>query len=109
MYNYKDLYIIDFTKVKYYLEMHEVIRKALDFPDYYGCNWDAFWDCLTDMYGEPINIRIIGIEVIERKFDNAAEKMLEILKEFKCEEDEFCPGRVKIEILMEDGSVTTID
>ena len=109
MYNYKDLYIIDFTKVKYYLEMHEVIRKALDFPDYYGCNWDAFWDCLTDMYGEPINIRIIGIEVIERKFDNAAEKMLEILKEFKCEEDEVCPGRVKIEILMEDGSVTTID
>ena len=109
MYDYKDLYVMDFTNVKYYLEMHEVIRKGLDFPDYYGRNWDAFWDCLTNMYGNPINIKIIGIEVIERKFGNAAEMMLEILKEFKCEEDEFCQGRVKIEILREDGTVTTIE
>ena len=102
----KEKYIVDFTNVKYYLEMHEVIKKSLDFPDYYGRNWSAFWDCLSDMYGTSIHIEIIGIEVIERKFDNAAEKMLEILKEFKCEEDEFCPGRVKIEILREDGVIT---
>ena len=59
-------YVVDFSKVNYYLEMHEVIEKSLDFPDYYGCNWSAFWDCLTDMYGDPIYIKIIGLEVIER-------------------------------------------
>ena len=44
MYQYKEKYVIDFTNVKTYLEMHFEIRKALGFPDYYGCNWDAFWD-----------------------------------------------------------------
>ena len=60
-------YIIDFTEVNYYLEMHAVIWHAFEFSDYYGCNWSAFWDCLKDMYGEPIHIEIIGLEVIERK------------------------------------------
>ena len=54
-------YIIDFTEVNYYLEMHAVIWRAFEFPDYYGCNWSAFWDCLKDMYGEPIHIEIIGL------------------------------------------------
>ena len=49
-------YIIDFTEVNYYLEMHAVIWHAFEFPDYYGCNWSAFWDCLKDMYGVRINI-----------------------------------------------------
>jgi RNAse (barnase) inhibitor barstar len=35
-------YIIDFTEVNYYLEMHAVIWHAFEFPDYYGCNWSAF-------------------------------------------------------------------
>ena len=39
-------YTIDFSGVEHYLEMHYVIKTSLDFPYYYGCNWD----CLTDMY-----------------------------------------------------------
>ena len=37
-----DKYTIDFTNVKYYLDVHEVIKKSLDFPDYYGRNWCTF-------------------------------------------------------------------
>lgn len=25
------------------------LGQALDFPDYYGQNWDAAWDCLTEL------------------------------------------------------------
>ncbi|MBR5601333.1 MAG: barstar family protein, partial [Clostridia bacterium] len=39
MYELKEQYIIDFSNVKYYLDMHHAIQKALDFPDYYGQNW----------------------------------------------------------------------
>ena len=109
MYDYKDLYVMDFTNVKYYLEMHEVIRKGLDFPDYYGRNWDAFWDCLTDMYGDPIHIEIIGIEILERKFDGVAEKMIGILQEAKHDCEKYFPDSFKIEILREDGTVTIVD
>ena len=97
-------YVVDFTNVKYYLEMHAVIEKSLDFPDYYGCNWDAFWDCLTDMYGDPIHIEILGLDVIEQKFDGAAEKMISILKKFKHFNNDLFAKDIKIEIVSKDGT-----
>ena len=98
-----DKYIIDFREVNYYLEMHAVIWKSLDFPDYYGCNWSAFWDCLTDMYGDPVHIEIIGLDVIERKFDGAAEKMISILREFKHFANVRFASNIKIEIVDKSG------
>ena len=99
MYQFKEIYTIDFSKVEYYIEMHTVIRDALDWPDCYGCNWDAFWDCLTDMLGRPIHIEIIGLEIISQKFGDAAETMLEILKEFKhCDDNEYTDD-IRIEIV----------
>lgn len=95
----KEKYTIDFTNVEHYLEMHVIIRKALDFPDYYGCNWSAFWDCLTDMYGEPIHIEIIGLDVIERRFDDAAKMMVDTLREFKHYEDDEFIDDIQIEIV----------
>ena len=109
MYQFKELYIIDFTNVKYYLEMHFVIREALDFPDYYGCNWDAFWDCLTDMVGRPVHIKIIGLDVIRKKFDDAADMMIETLQEFKHYLDNRFVKDIQIEIVNEDSSVTIIE
>ena len=103
MYQYKDKYTIDFRKVKTYLEMHFAIREALDLPDYYGCNWDAFWDCLTNMVGRPIHIEIIGLNVIEQKFDGAAEKMISILKKFKHFNNDLFAKDIKIEIVSENG------
>jgi len=85
----KKIYTIDFTNIKYFWEIHEIIRKSLDFPDYYGCNWDAFWDCLTDMYGEPLHIIIIGLDIIEQKFDDAANKIISIFRRFKHYEKSF--------------------
>ncbi len=106
MYQYKEKYTIDFTNVKSYLEMHAIIRHALDFPDYYGCNWDAFWDCLTNMVGRPIHIEILGLDVIEKKFDDAAKTMIDILKEFKHYEDDEFVDDIKIEII--DGDTCTV-
>lgn len=91
-------YVMDFSGVQHYLEMHKIIQKSLGFPKHYGCNWSAFWDCLTDMYGEPINIEIIGLEVIERKFGDAASKIIEILKRFKHYELSF-ENDIRIEIV----------
>jgi len=27
---------------------HQILTKVFEFPDYYGKNLDAFWDCITD-------------------------------------------------------------
>ena len=106
MYEYKELYTIDFTNVQHYLEMHFIIREALDWPDYYGCNWDAFWDCLTNMVGRPVHIEIIGLDVIERKFDNAARTMIETLKEFKHYDDDEYVNDIQIEIVSGDTQIS---
>ena len=103
MYQYKEIYTLDFSNVNYINEVHEIIKKGLDFPDYYGKNWYAFWDCLTDMYGDPIHIEIIGLDVIRRKFDGSADKMIEILKRFKhFNNDLFCKD-ITIEIVTDSG------
>ena len=86
--------------------MHFTIRQALDLPDYYGCNWDAFWDCLTDMVGRPIHIEIIGLDVIERNFDDAAKMMIETLREFKHYDDDYYAHEIQIEIVSGDVRIS---
>ena len=103
MYQFKEIYTIDFSHVNYYLEMHFIIKKALDWPDYYGCNWDAFWDCLTNMVGRPIHIEIIGLDVIERKFGTDTSKMMiEILKELKHYDNDNYSHEIQIELVSGD-------
>ncbi len=107
MSQYKDKYTIDFTNVKNFLEMHFVIKEAHDFPDYYGCNWSALWDCLTDMYGELIHIEILGLENIKNRFgEETVDKMIEILKRFKHFEKSF-EKDIEIEIVV-GKTITTI-
>ena len=102
MYEYKDLYTIDFTNVTHHWDVHEIISDALDFPDYYGCNWDAFWDCLTDMIGDPVHIEIIGLEISKQKFGDDADIMLEILKDFKHYSNDKYAHEIQIEIVTGD-------
>ena len=102
MYEFKKIYTIDFSKVEHYIQMHKIIQEALDFPDYYGCNWDAFWDCLTDMVGRPVHIEIIGLDIVEQKFGDEAKIMVDILKEFKHYRNDKYAKDIKIEIIMGD-------
>ena len=102
MYEYKNLYTIDFKNVEYYMEIHPIIKHALDFPDYYGCNLDALWDCLIDMAGMKLHIEILGLDVIERKFGDAARIMISSLRELKhCDNDEYA-DEIQIEIVSGD-------
>ena len=105
MYQYKDLYTIDFSGVEHYTQLHLEISRALDFPDYYGCNWDAFWDCLTDMVGRPIHIEIIGFNIAEQRFGDEAKAMADILKEFKHYCDDKYVNDIKIEIVSSTGRI----
>lgn len=100
MYNFKELYILDFSNIEHYTDIHNIIKKELDFPDYYGCNWDAFWDCLTDMVGRPVNIRIIGIENVEERFgSDECDMLIDTLKEFKHYRNDKYSDQINIEMI----------
>lgn len=40
--------LVDLSDVRTMEAFHEAIAATLAFPDYYGRNLDALWDCLTD-------------------------------------------------------------
>ena len=65
-------YKVDFRNVEYYIEIHEVLKRDLEFPDYYGGNLDALWDCLTDMLGDISIIEIYNSEVISKKYHSSS-------------------------------------
>ena len=44
--------IIDGNEIKDREALHAAHREGLDFPDYYGNNLDALYDCLSDIFGE---------------------------------------------------------
>ena len=106
--NYIEHYVVDFTNVKNYFDMHFIIRDSLDFPDYYGCNWDAFWDCLTDMItlDGKLHIEIIGLDIIKEKFDDSADMILKILKKFKHFGNSKYAEQIEIDIILGDNKIS---
>lgn len=74
--------ILDFTGCKNYSEFHRQIRKTLQLPDYYGENWDAFWDSL--MWDSPVEfLEIRGEHTLPKEWDSEIRKMHEILRKVK--------------------------
>ena len=73
---------LDLTDCKYLGELHQRIKKAFDFPDFYGENWDAFWDLLWSEC-DADKVVILGEHTMPQEFDWHLEKMHEILQRHK--------------------------
>lgn len=43
-------------------QLHQILKKELGFPDFYGMNWDAFWDAVTGLVEMPKIIIFHGWE-----------------------------------------------
>lgn len=51
---------IDFSKCRYVYDVHMEIKRALNFPEHYGKNLDALWDCLWEYYDYTVLVEING-------------------------------------------------
>ncbi|MGO5673848.1 barstar family protein [Bacillus subtilis] len=70
--------------------LHDVLKDKLDFPDYYGGNLDALWDCLTGWVDLPLTLVLINFEFSKKFLGSYADDVLEVLLEAQEElEDEF--------------------
>ena len=63
---------------------HDYLAEALDFPDYYGKNLDALYDCLTEISCEIelVNASAVDKDIIYTFKDAASENELLKLKMF---------------------------
>lgn len=50
--------IIDGNEIETRDMLHDILSKALDFPEWYGRNLDALYDCLTDL-SEDVRLVIV--------------------------------------------------
>ncbi|ARV99535.1 MULTISPECIES: barstar family protein [Bacillus] len=70
--------------------LHDVLKDKLDFPNYYGRNLDALWDCLTGWVDLPLTLVLINFEFSKKFLGSYADDVLEVLLEAQEElEDEF--------------------
>lgn len=76
-------YRLDLTDIISIAELHPRIKAAMQFPDYYGENWDAFWDCATDLIGQPMQIEVYGIEQMKKINARETQIFLDTLKDLK--------------------------
>ena len=73
--------ILDGKKMSNLDELHREISEKLDFPDYYGCNTDALWDCLTGWVDLPLDLVWTDFDLVEKNLGADAALILKIFRE----------------------------
>lgn len=74
---------IDLNTVKTAQELHFLLKKSLDFPDFYGMNWNAFWDTITGLVELPKQLVFIGWNNISKKLPEEAQILKYYLDEYE--------------------------
>ena len=68
--------IIDCSTILTKEDLHRMFREALSFPDWYGNNLDAIYDCLTDCTRK---VRILNWEIAEGNLGNYGTKVKKVI------------------------------
>ncbi len=71
---------IDFSKCKYFLEIHYLIRDKLGLPKWYGCNLDALWDSLTGGFFDYCEVHLKGMDKLPKELQIEMDKIINIFK-----------------------------
>lgn len=92
----KTIYL-DLTGCKYWDDLHERIRVAFDFPEWYGKNWSAFWDLLS-RDSDAERVIITGEHTMPKEFDKPLAMLHEILDDMvkECKSEHSIPFSYEI-------------
>ena len=72
---------LDFTNCSHWMTFWQIIKEAYDFPDYFGNNLSALWDCLRYSWEEDVYTRIIGTKALPKELHEHMNKILEVFDE----------------------------
>ena len=68
--------IINCSTIREKEDLHRLFRETLCFPDWYGNNLDALYDCLTDYSG---TVRILDWENAENQLGSYGKKAKKVI------------------------------
>ncbi len=78
--------IIDFSDCRCVDDIHGKLKTSFGFPDYYGKNWDALWDCLRDFALSEERTRevvITGVDQMPKDLQDYFQKAIQIFCELE--------------------------
>ncbi len=77
--------VIDLREVNTKQELHNLLSSQLGFPDWYGNNWDAFWDLIrdTEIVTMPDRLVLLGFKDISEKLPKDARILRECFVDLK--------------------------
>ncbi len=67
--------------------LHLLFKRELYFPEFYGENWDAFWDSITALTTMPKFLTLTGWKSFENKFPGDSKILNEIILQYNSKED----------------------
>jgi len=75
--------VIDFSKVRYYDELYELLKKKFGLPDYCGHNLNAIWDCMRYMWDadEWCTVELHGVFSIREDLQPDLDGILKIFND----------------------------
>lgn len=79
------LVTFDLTEIASVRDLHLLMARTLHFPDWYGPNWDAFWDVIIGLVEMPERLQLIGWDSFETRFPRDAWIMKKCLTDLAAE------------------------
>jgi len=70
-------------------ELQLLLMRSLDFPGWYGCNWNAFWDAITGLVVMPRRLRLVGWAEFAARLPEDAQLMRECLDDMAAQYPQF--------------------
>ncbi len=85
-----DELVLDLAPARSQQVLHRLLAQGLGFPDHYGMNWDAFWDCVCDDEQSrlPRHLVLAGMASLEQSLPHEARTLQQVLRELQQERPE---------------------
>ncbi|MFF3845719.1 barstar family protein [Streptomyces sp. NPDC002328] len=80
-----DPLVIDLTEVRSAEELQRLLQQELLFPDFYGRNWNAFWDAITGLVELPYDLTFTGWPTFSTALPPEARQLRRLLDDYLSE------------------------
>ncbi|MEU2370347.1 barstar family protein [Streptomyces pseudogriseolus] len=74
--------VIDLVEVRDAEALQRLLPRSLMFPDFYGRNWNAFWDAITGLVDLPHELTFTGWTAFSANLPTEARNLRELLDRY---------------------------
>lgn len=76
---------IDLSSIRNSDELHSALSNSLNFPSWYGRNWDAFWDAISALVEMPKELEFCGWNSFSERMPHDAKMLQQCLMQLTAE------------------------